>query len=230
MGGLLRAALAGSASKVISGIFGFLTSALIVLLIVDAVYAFVLPLMPYVMRFLFVAGMLILTVEAVITVPLWAFFHIRMDGREFVDQVQRLGYMIMFNLLLRMPLAMLGLFFSYLVLDALAWFIHQTFIAAAAVTSTRGYGIIGLLTLMIMVVYLHYQAAIRSFGLITQVPDRVSRWFGQGGEITDAVQVLHISRSLNIVSASRRADRRWSLIRAGTEAGAPGGPVQLGKT
>ncbi|WP_372399849.1 DotA/TraY family protein [Azospirillum sp. HJ39] len=182
-GGLLGAALAGAASKVISGISGFLTSALIVLLIVGAVHAFVLPLIPYVMHFFFVAGMLILTVEAVIAAPLWAFFHIRMDGQDFVDQVQRPGYMIMFNLLLRIPLAMFGLFFSYLVFDALAWFIHQTFIAAAvAVTSTQGYGIIGLMTLMVMVAYLHYQAAIRSFGLITQVPDRVSRWFGQGGE------------------------------------------------
>tara|TARA_R110002012_G_scaffold102188_1_gene241700 strand:+ start:1164 stop:1592 length:429 start_codon:yes stop_codon:yes gene_type:complete len=33
-----------------------------------------------------------------------------------------------------------------------------------------------------MLTHLHYQMAIRSFQMITQVPDRVSRWFGQGGE------------------------------------------------
>jgi hypothetical protein len=30
--------------------------------------------------------------------------------------------------------------------------------------------------------YIHWQLALRSFALIHQLPDRVTRWFGQGGE------------------------------------------------
>ena len=41
---------------------------------------------------------------------------------------------------------------------------------------------IGGLVMLVLLTYLHYQVAIRSFTLITQVPDRVTRWFGQGGE------------------------------------------------
>lgn len=36
--------------------------------------------------------------------------------------------------------------------------------------------------MLVMMTYIHWQLAIRSFSLITQVPERVIRWFGQGGE------------------------------------------------
>ena len=46
----------------------------------------------------------------------------------------------------------------------------------------RGVTLIGIMVLFVLQVWLHWQIARRSFGLITKVPDRVVRWFGQGGE------------------------------------------------
>src|SRR5690625_4693759 len=106
-----------------------------------------------------------------------------MDGQDFVDQVQRPGYMIAFNLVLRPALAVLGLVLSYSLFGAMIWFLGHTFYpAAVTATAGAGYGLFGLATMIVILTYMHWQLAIRSFSLITAVPDRVTRWFGYGGE------------------------------------------------
>lgn len=150
---------------------------------VGVIHAYVLPMIPFIQFTFFILGMLILAVEAVIAAPLWAFFHIRMDGNDFVDQVQKPGYMILFNMLLRIPLALMGLFFSILVFEAMMFFLNMTFYPAFRAASVGNvFGLIGIIVMLGMLTYLHYQIAVRSFQMVTQVPDRVSRWFGQGGE------------------------------------------------
>ncbi|WP_456749082.1 DotA/TraY family protein [Bradyrhizobium sp. USDA 4341] len=147
------------------------------------VLAYVIPMIPYIMVLFFIVGMLTLMAEALIAAPLWAFFHCRMDGQEFVDQVQRPGYMIAFNLLFRPTFMLLGLFMSFFVQGALTWFLSVTFGPAVAQTTAGfGSGPIAFTVLLGIFAYLNLQIAIRSFQLITQVPDRVTRWFGYGGE------------------------------------------------
>jgi len=161
----------------------FLTMLFMGLFAVGIVHAYIIPMIPYIQVLFFLAGMLVLVVEALIAAPLWAFFHMRMDGQELVDQVQRPGYMIAFNLLLRPSLMILGLMMSMFVFGGLAWFISKTItVAAVAAGSDHSVGPIGTIVMISIVCYLHYQIALRSFGLINQVPDRVTRWFGQGGE------------------------------------------------
>ena len=120
---------------------------------------------------------------ALVAAPLWAFFHIRMDGQEFVDQVQRPGYMIAFNLILRPVLMIFGLMLGYLVFGSMLWFVNYTFLpVSASLGQTSSVGIVGAVVLIILMSYLDFQIAMRSFHLITEIPERVSRWFGQGGE------------------------------------------------
>lgn len=170
--------------QAVIGHMGFLmTMILLALLAVGIVHAYVIPMVPYIMVLFFVIGMLTLTAEAMVAAPLWAFFHIRMDGQDFVDQVQRPGYMIAFNLLLRPVLMVLALIMSSMIFGAVAWFIAQTFMPAVkGITAGFAFGLIGWIVMMVLLGYIHYQTAIRSFSLILQVPDRVMRWFGQGGE------------------------------------------------
>lgn len=161
----------------------FMTFVLFALLVVGITHAYIIPMVPYIQVMFFVMGMMILLVEALIAAPLWAFFHIRMDGQEFVDQVQKPGYMIAFNLLLRPALMILGLMMSYFVFGAAAWFISVTFIpAVAAAGSGQSVGLIGAIVMICIVTYLNFQVALRSFSMINQVLDRVTRWFGYGGE------------------------------------------------
>ena len=146
------------------------------------VHLYVLPMFPYVIMTFFVMGMLVLVAEALIAAPIWAFFHVRLDGAEFVDQVQKPGYMIAFNLLLRPTLAIFGLIMSYAIFGAIVWFTNQTFSLAGKSVLIDSSSIVGVLVMGAIITYIHYQVAIRSFTLITQIPDRVTRWFGQGGE------------------------------------------------
>jgi conjugal transfer/type IV secretion protein DotA/TraY len=153
------------------------------IIMAGAVHSYVIPLMPYILTLFFISGMLILTVESLVAAPLWAFFHIRLDGQEFIDQVQKPGYMIAFNLLLRPVLMIFGLILSMLTFGAMAWFVNETFMPVAnGLAASTTIGPIGAAVLVVMLGVINLNLANKSFHLITDIPDRVTRWFGQGGE------------------------------------------------
>lgn len=213
--------LAGITSGVATGLGYILTLARMVALMLiaaGAVHAYVLPMIPYIMTAFFVGGMVILTVEAMVAAPIWAFFHIRMDGQEFVSDVQKPGYMIAFNLILRPALMIFGLILSYLVFGGMAWFIEKTFFPTAdSMSSSNAAGPIGMVVMIVMVTYIHYQMAIRAFSLITQVPDRVTRWFGQGGERLGEEDDTHKTSGLLVAQTTSRVE---GMARMGGVAGA----------
>lgn len=176
-----------------------------------ALHAYIIPIVPYIMTVFFVASMLVLVVEALVAAPIWAFVHIRMDGQEFIDQVQKPGYMIAFNLILRPSLMIFGLILSYTVFGAMMWFIAMTFLpVTAALGASTGIGPIGMLVLIAVQSYLDYQVAMRAFQLVLQVPDRVTRWFGQGGE---NLGEDHESSKLTGVIAGQVTNRADSLAK-----------------
>lgn len=159
----------------------FLMWAIVTLLIVGAMHAYVLPMMPYIQSLLFFMSMMIIVVEAMVAAPIWAFMHLRLDGNELIGQQQQTGYMLIFNLFLRVPLAMLGMLLSISVFNATVMILSITFYPAmTAATGDGGTGIIGSLVMLVLMSYLHYQIAVRSFSLISSVPARVSKWFGAG--------------------------------------------------
>ena len=108
-----------------------------------------------------------------------------MDGQDFVDQVQRPGYMIVFNLMLRPVLMIFGTILGYVTFGAMLWFVNVTFAPAAqSLGQTSSVGIVGVIVLIVIMSYIDFQIAIRSFHLITETPDRVARWFGHAGDKT----------------------------------------------
>lgn len=66
--------------------------------------------------------------------------------------------------------------------------------------------------------YLHYQVAMRTFSLIVQVPDRVSRWFGQGSEGMHEDDNTKQAAGLLVSKVETKADRMGN-----TMGGAAGG-------
>jgi conjugal transfer/type IV secretion protein DotA/TraY len=203
-GGAPNASLAVEAVHMVAVPFAAIFQMLLIgLASVGVTLAFVVPMMPYTQMLFLTVGMLILTCEAVVAAPIWAFFHIRMDGQEFVDNTQRQGYQLTFNLLLRVSLALMGYFFSFLVLDITMWFVSQTFIPAflSVADTGSGFGLITILTGVVMMGYMSYQVAVRSFGLITAMPDRVTRWFGASDQTGDERHASdHSTRVLGIVT------------------------------
>ncbi len=175
--------LAAAGGGILGGIMTLGNTLVFGLMAAGILHAYVLPMIPYIMTTFFVLGMIMLVVESLVAAPLWAFFHIRMEGSEFVDQVQKPGYMIAFNLLLRPTLMIFGLILSNGVFGAMVFFTSHTFMPViGSMNSSNTLGPIGVVVMIVMMGYIHYQLAVRSFSLITKLPDRVSRWFGQGGE------------------------------------------------
>jgi conjugal transfer/type IV secretion protein DotA/TraY len=221
--GVVGGAILGGAGK--GGVIGsfFLTIGVMILsslFVAGITLAYVLPMIPYLIVTFFVMSMLILVAEAMVAAPLWAFFHVRMEGQEFVEQHQRPGYMISFNLLLRPSLMILGLIMSYLVHGAMAWFVWQTFkIAAKSATAGFSVGPVGAVVFLTMYAYLNYMIAVRCFNLATQVPDRVARWFGGQGENTDEERQVQQATGAISRNVSGQASK---LIDGGTIGGALG--------
>lgn len=227
----LNRAIAATGKAVAAGFsagLGLFQMGALVVIAAGAVHAYVLPMIPYIMTVFFVGAMLLLVVEALIAAPLWAFFHIRMDGQDFVDNVQRPGYMIAFNLLLRPALMIFGLVLSFLVFGAMYWFVNQTFMPVArGLSASNGMGPIGVIIMIAILTYIHFQLAIRAFSMILSIPDRVTRWFGQGGENlgedrdTDKAQGFIVANTSSRVEGMAKAGGMRSMV-GGVAGGAAG--------
>lgn len=204
--------------------------AITTLLVVGAIHAYVLPMMPYIQFILFFMSMLIIVVEAMIAAPIWAFMHLRLDGNELIGQQQQIGYQLVFNLFLRVPLAMLGMLLSISVFNATVLILSITFYPAmTAATGDGGAGIIGSLVMLLIMSYLHYQVAIRSFSLISAVPSRVSKWFGAG--MTDEAEHTLMGNIGGFIAGQATQTVRSSMANAFTpkrkeEEGGAGGKAK----
>lgn len=168
---------------------------------VGIMHAYVLPMLPYVFHTLASFGWLVFVCEAVVAAPLWALMHVRFDGAELVDRAQSPGYLLAFNLFLRPVLITLGMLLALAVFPVTIGFVNATFLPAVrAATSGHYVGVLGMVVLLGILTYLHWQLAIRSFQLITLVPDRVSRWFGAGAESMGESEAT--DKHVNVVGAA----------------------------
>ena len=139
------------------------------LLIPGLTIAFVLPMIPWVMWIAGVIGYLILVCEAMIAVPLWMLAHMTFEGdglhgRGFA------GYELLFNILFRPVLMMIGLFLGYFIFTCTSWLIRMSFGIAAAFVLGDGWIVtnwLGLFVLLSIFVLAHVIAAIASFRMIT---------------------------------------------------------------
>lgn len=174
--GLVLGQVLDKLSFVLNGGFVFL-------LTVGTLYAYALPVMAYVVWTFFVWGVVVMVAEGVVAASLWALAHVRMDGDTFVTQASQGGYMVAFNMVLRASLGLFGLMLSFGAFAAGVFFLSETLGPMLdGITAGRGFGIVGTAFAIGLYAYMHYQLAVRSFGLIVEVPDRVTRWFGASAE------------------------------------------------
>jgi conjugal transfer/type IV secretion protein DotA/TraY len=142
--------------------------------------AFVLPMIPWVMWMAGIIGYLILVCEAMVAVPLWMMAHLTYEGdglhgRGFA------GYELLFNILFRPVLMIIGLFLGYFIFTCASWLIRMSFGIAAAFVLGDGWIVtnwLGLFVLLAIFVLAHTVAAIASFQMITLIPHHVPRMIG----------------------------------------------------
>ncbi|WP_095091024.1 DotA/TraY family protein [Mesorhizobium sophorae] len=147
--------------------------------IAGAILTYVLPMMPYV--FLTFA-LVILGIEIIsfaIAGLLWALIHVRMDGDDFVSPAQTAGYQILFSLVLRQPITVLGFLGAHTISVAvfnaflLTW--NFAFIGSQGASSI---GIVGVLIGFGMMIYIQWHIMLRLFGLMLELPPRVAAIMG----------------------------------------------------
>lgn len=153
---------------------------LLALLIPGIIIAYVLPMIPYVMWMAGVAGWIILVCEAMIAVPLWMLAHMTVGGDGLHGRAVE-GWGLLFSVVFRPTLMVIGLFLSYFVYDCMSWLIRQTFGIAAGFALQNGWlvtNMIGLGVVLSIFVSLHIVAAMMAFRMVALLPHHLPRLIG----------------------------------------------------
>ncbi len=160
---------------------------------------YVLPLMPFI-YFFFAFGNWIKSIfEAIVAMPLWAIAHLKLDGEGLPGPWASNGYFLLFEILIRPILIVVGLvaavgFFSALVdglheVHTLLMFLASGYDIEEALVNTGGLrpgespldymrGPIDQLFYTIVYVIIVYMIGLSCFKLIDAIPNNILRWMG----------------------------------------------------
>ena len=142
--------------------------------------AYALPMIPYIIWIAGVAGWLILVCEAMIAVPLWMLAHMTVGGDGLHGRGVE-GWGLLFNVLFRPVLMLIGLFLSYFVFDCMSWLVRESFGIAAGFVLTNGSivtNFLGAVVLMNIFVMTNVTLALMSFRMIALIPHHLPRLVG----------------------------------------------------
>jgi hypothetical protein len=91
------------------------------------------------------------------------------------------GYSLIFNVLFRPTLMLLGLFLGYFVFDAMSWLIRESFGIAAGFVLQNGWlvtNLLGMFVLLSIYVTIHIVVALKSFQMIALIPHHLPKLIG----------------------------------------------------
>ncbi|WP_170133773.1 DotA/TraY family protein, partial [Rhodoblastus acidophilus] len=182
-GGITGGLAAAGASSVINFLSTPIFAGASVFLAQGQMIAYVLPMIPWVIWMAGVAGYLILVCEAFVAVPLWMLAHMTLEGDGLHGRGGP-GYELMFNVLFRPTLMLLGLFLGYFVFASMAWLISASFGIAAGFVLANGWlvtNVLGFMTLMSVFILTNVTAAIMAFRMVAMIPHHLPRLIGFGG-------------------------------------------------
>jgi len=154
-----------------------------VLFAAGATLSFALPLMPFFYWILGVTGYFLLVVEAIVAVNLWALAHMRMDGDGISGQAGQKGWLMLLALLMTPVLMVFGFLIGMGIFRISSTLISTgMFYAVAGISggSNVVVGLVGILAFSIMIVTSYIFILERSFSLISEFPNRVMMWMGEG--------------------------------------------------
>jgi conjugal transfer/type IV secretion protein DotA/TraY len=147
-----------------------------VLVFVGAFEAFVIPMLFYIAWLFQIVNCIAFAAEFVLAAPLAAFQFMRVNGTEPIGPEQRQFFLLAFMQgFLRPSLLIFGLVISSFVFASIAGVLNATFnLAVASVQGSSIVGPIGIVTYVLMLVFVQWQLCTRSVSLIGRVPDAVA--------------------------------------------------------
>lgn len=153
------------------------------LLILGVFMAYVIPALPFTMFMIAALGWMLSVVKGFIAAPIWMAAHSLPDGEGWAGTQARNGYMLVFSIVLRPILMLMGYLAATLVLGAIS--IAIAAIGPLAMDSIQGGNVFGVLSMVMFLgifAVLLFTVATRCFALSYEVPDEVLKWIGGGVE------------------------------------------------
>lgn len=217
------------------GITVFLAfSVVLPLALYGIVLAYYLPAIPFIRWVSALCGWIILIVESLIAAPLWICAHALPEGDGAAGQHGRRGYMLFLGILIRPPLMVAGFFCAVVLLNVLGRLISTGFeLIYSGMSQTKMMGLIGIVSMCIILGAVIIMAANKFFSLIHYLPEHVTNWIGQqlhslGEKEDQAGTKTVIAGSTNAISeTSREAHQR---VKSGKSGGKGGKNANAGAT
>ncbi len=145
---------------------------------------YILPMLPFFIWMGMVFGWVVLVVQAVIAGPIIMIMHLTPNAQDLMGQ-QRQGYNLVFSLILRPLLMVLGVIATIILINVLGIFINKIFttVYMYSQTSEKGLlaGIFGLLIVPIMYAVFVYIMLKEILSIMYKVPDELLSWIGSNG-------------------------------------------------
>lgn len=180
--GTAAAAAATFLSGTITRLLPVIFTACLFLLSAGVTLAYVLPMMPYLYWIAGVTGWFLLLIEAVAYAHLWFLAHMTFAGDGIHGKGVR-GYEVLFTILFRPSMMVIGMVFSYTVFSAISWLLMKGFLVASTFALDHGYltdNWVGLIAMIIMYSAMEMTTATLSFRLITTLPHHMASMVGFG--------------------------------------------------
>ncbi|RFD18890.1 hypothetical protein DY926_14125 [Komagataeibacter melaceti] len=166
----------GAISSLLTPIF----AGAFMLLVPGITLAYILPMTPYLYWIAGVAGWLILVIEAVIAVPLWMLAHMVFEGEGLHGKGIR-GYEVLFTIIFRPSMMVIGLILSYTIFSAMSWLLMKSFSIATSFVFAQGDVVdnfIAIVVMLAMYVTTEMTFAVMSFRLISTLPHHLPSMAG----------------------------------------------------
>ncbi|WP_086994802.1 DotA/TraY family protein [Rhizobium sullae] len=165
--------------------------------LIGAAWAYVLPMLPFLLVIVAAITWASAIIEAMIAALLWSLTWLRQDSDDFAGRAQMAGLMLLVNVGLRPVLAVLSLCGSYMLLSISLGTVQRLF-ATAFFGSTGGHisGLAGLIVSLLLLTFIQWFLCLQIFGLIASLADKVATgWLempssgqmGEGGHVAAAV-------------------------------------------
>lgn len=188
---------------------------------------FLLPLFPFMYFFFAVVGWVMEIFEAVVAMPLWALSHLRIDGDGMPGSAAINGYFLLFSILTRPFLIVIGLLGGFLVFGAGAYLLQNLFDPLLDVTHTGVDGI-ELLVLTLIYSYICYMLGVSCFKMVDTIPNQILRWIGAGVSTFNDNREDAIGKSENQLLAASVIGSQ-AVTQMGQAAGGVGTALHKGK-
>lgn len=161
--------------------FTILSVFLIIML--GAFFCYIVPVIPFIFWLMALVSWLFMVIEAMVAAPFWVCTHVMPEGRGFVGDHARKGYMLLLELISRPPLLVVGAVFAVAMCQVIGWMLNRLLAywfgnLAANFLSINFFGDIMYTILVLSLVYYVYYMVFTK-GVI-YMPEAALKWCGAG--------------------------------------------------